>query len=153
MYLWLIWFIIALVLFILEMIAGDFIVASVGVGCLVASGASLIGISLEGQFLAFILATLALMLGVRPRLKALLYRTADPQATGAAALIGQTATIVEPVGDRNSPGRVKLGSEEWRAYTGDGRVLDPPLLVTVLAVEAATLHVTSKNQTKGVTNV
>jgi membrane protein implicated in regulation of membrane protease activity len=142
---WLIWLILALAFFVLEMFAADFIVASVGVGCLVAGAVSLFGVSLEGQFIAFIVGTLALMLGVRPRIKAWLHRSADPRSTGTAALIGRTATIVDAVGNRNSPGRVKLGSEEWQAFTDDGRILDPSEVVTVKAVEAATLHVTSKN--------
>jgi len=141
---WFIWLIVALIFFVLEMFAADFIVASVGIGCLVAGAVSLFGISMQGQLLAFIIGTLALMLGIRPRLKVWLHRSADPRSTGAAALVGQTATIVDPVGDGDSPGRVKLGSEEWRAITDDGRVLDPPGLVTILAVEAATLHVIAK---------
>ena len=41
---WFIWLIVALIFFVLEMFAADFIVASVGIGCLRAGAVSLFGI-------------------------------------------------------------------------------------------------------------
>jgi membrane protein implicated in regulation of membrane protease activity len=57
--------------------------------------------------------------------------------TGAAALIGCSATVLEQV-DRDG-GRVKIGGEIWSARTyDDDQVIEPGDRVEVLKIDGAT---------------
>jgi membrane protein implicated in regulation of membrane protease activity len=57
--------------------------------------------------------------------------------TGAAALVGARATVLERVDDTD--GRVRIGGEEWsaRAYL-DGQVIEPGTRVEVVEIKGAT---------------
>lgn len=138
---WQLWVLAAIVLFGAEMFTSDLVVGSVGIGCLCSALAARLGAAPVGQLLAFSVGTVVLMFGVRPRVKALLYRSADPRPSGTAALIGRPAVVVDAIG-ASAPGRVRIGAEEWRAVS-DGVPLEPGREVVVVAVEAATLRVTT----------
>ena len=133
------WVLAAIVLFGAEMFTTDLVVGSVGAGCLFAAGAAGLGASLIGQLAAFSAGTVILMLAVRPRLKALLYRPADGRKSGVAALIGEEAAVVDPIA-RGAAGRVRIGGEVWRAVSEDAP-LGAGETVVVEAVESATLRV------------
>ena len=139
---WQLWVLAAIALFGVEMFTADMVVGSVGIGCLCSAVAARLGAPPVGQLVAFSVGTLVLMLGVRPRVKDLLYRSADPRKSGVQALVGQTAVVVEPIG-RTAPGRVRIGAEEWRAESEEAP-LDAGQEVVIVGVEAATLRVRGK---------
>ena len=144
--LWQVWVVGAIILFGVEMFTSDMLVGSLGVGCLCSALAARLGAPPVGQLIAFSVGTLILMAGVRPRIKNLLYRSADPRASGVKALVGQIATVVDPIG-KDAPGRVRIGAEEWRALSEDGPH-DKGLAVEIVGVEAATLRVRAQEKPK-----
>jgi membrane protein implicated in regulation of membrane protease activity len=139
--LWFVWVIAAIVCFVVEIFTAELMLASVGLGCLGAGAAAFFGAPVNGQILAFILTTLALMFAVRPRLKRWLYRSGDPKPLGIDAYIGRQGEITEQVQGDVAPGRVRLGGEEWRAVSHDRQPIDAGERVEVVSVEAATLIV------------
>jgi len=94
------------------------------------------GASFGVQLLAFILGSLAALGILRPLAKRHLKLPAHVR-TGAAALVGASATVLEQV-DRDG-GRVKIGGEVWSARTYDeDQVIAPGDRVEVLKIDGAT---------------
>lgn len=138
---WHIWVLIGLALLVVEMFTPELVLGSLALAMFAAAAVAVAGMSLAWQLAAFIAATLMMMLAVRPWLKRALYRGSDRRLTGVQALIGRRGRVTEAVGGERSPGRVRLGGEEWRAVTRDGRDLEIGEDVEVLSVEAATVIV------------
>ena len=138
---WHVWLIAGLVCFGVEMLTPEFVMGSVGFGCLGAGAAAFFGAPVNGQLMAFILVTLALMFAIRPRVKRWLHRGGDPRQTGVAALVGQIGKVEEAIPGGEDAGRVHLGSESWRAVSSIGKPIEVGDSVRVVSVDAATLSV------------
>ncbi|MCB1233663.1 MAG: NfeD family protein [Verrucomicrobiae bacterium] len=135
------WLIAAIVLMIAEVLTSDFLLATFGLACLAACAVAGFGASFTAQLTAFVVAA-ALALGfVRPAAKRWLHRSTPESRTNAEGMVGRRATVVDPVGGEDAPGRVKIGGEEWRAVTEDGAAIDPGQTVEIAAVDSATLVV------------
>ena len=61
--------------------------------------------------------------------------------TNVHALIGKQGLVTKTI-DRNSPGRVKIGGEEWNACLLDNKTLNPGIHVVIVQVKGN--HVTVK---------
>ena len=139
---WHIWIIVGVVLIILEMFTIGFVLASFGAACLLAAIPAALGWELNAQLAVFAVASLVLLFAVRPLFQKGIYKLSEPRRIGAAALIGQPGVVVERVGDLSAPGRVKVGSEEWRAVTVEPMfTFDRGTAIEVVAVDSATLVV------------
>jgi membrane protein implicated in regulation of membrane protease activity len=97
---------------------------------------ALAGGSVELQVAAFVAGSVASLAIVRPIARRHL-RTPSHLRTGAAALIGQSATVLERVDAQH--GMVKIGGEVWtaRAYDED-HVIEAGARVEVLKIDGAT---------------
>src|SRR5256885_7636633 len=117
---WLLWFLLAIALFVGEMFTAGFWLACLAVGAAVAGIVGLIpGLGFVPQGLAFALSSIASMAGLRPRL--MHYFQLGPGSelrTGVDALLGQTGTVTERIGP-GLPGRVKGEGEDWRGASTD----------------------------------
>jgi membrane protein implicated in regulation of membrane protease activity len=131
-----IWFSIAVVLSIAEVLGGEFVLLMLGGGALITALVSL-GVGLLWvQLVVFALASLALVFGLRPQLKRHFIRPAQIRS-GIEALIGSKATVISTVD--SAGGQVKIGGEVWSAVGVDGhRPLPPGTPVTVVEVRGAT---------------
>jgi membrane protein implicated in regulation of membrane protease activity len=97
---------------------------------------ALAGGSVELQVAAFVAGAVASLAVVRPIARRHL-RAPPHTRTGAAALIGQSALVLERV-DRES-GMVKIGGEVWTARTyDDDEVIEAGKRVEVLKIDGAT---------------
>jgi membrane protein implicated in regulation of membrane protease activity len=132
----LIWLVVALGAGVFEILTVDFTFLMIGGGALLAAVAAVLGVPEPVQILLFALASVALVLGVRPPLKH--WALSTPHSlTGVAALVGQEARVLVTVTD--SAGEVKLGGEVWTARLAPGeRSLEVGSQVYVLAIEGAT---------------
>ncbi len=138
---WHLWTIIGLLLLILEMLIPAFFFASFGVAALITAIASSAGLGATPQLGIFAVASIVCMAAVRPFFVKLVYRHSDPAPANLHALIGQSASVVDAIGSGDEPGRVKVGSEEWRAINESGDPLPPGTRVEITAVRSATLTV------------
>src|SRR5215208_8187529 len=133
---WVAWAIAAAVL-----AAGEAATAALVLGplALAAAVAAIVGAAGAGfgvQILAFIVASIASLGILRPIARRHL-KMPPHVRTGAAALIGCSATVLEQV-DRDG-GRVKIGGEVWSARSyDDDQVIGPGDRVEVLQIEGAT---------------
>src|SRR3989454_2753430 len=139
---WLLWFLLAIALFVGEMFTGGFCLACRAVGAAVAGIVGLIrGLGFVAQGLAFALSSIASMAGLRPRL--MHYFQLGPGSelrTGVDALLGKTGIVTERIGP-GLPGRVKVEGEDWRGASSDATVLEPGTQVTIIQVDGTTLMV------------
>lgn len=133
---WAIWVIVAAALAGVEVFSLTFLFGPLAVAALLAALVAGLGLAPVFQIAVFAGAAIASLAVLRPIAIAHV-RTAIPARTGTAALVGQTAVVLEPV-DANG-GQIKLGGEVWsaRAYDGD-RVFEPGQRVSVLEIRGAT---------------
>lgn len=139
---WLLWFLLAIGLFVGEMFTAGFWLACLAVGAAVAGVVGLVpGLGFVAQGVAFAAASIASMAGLRPRL--MQYFQLGPGRelrTGVDALLGKTGTVTERIGP-GRPGRVKVDGEDWRGAATDATVLEPGTQVTIIQVDGTTLVV------------
>src|SRR6266576_2955274 len=115
---WLLWFLLAIALFVGEMFTAGFWLACLAVGAAVAG-----------------------VVGLRPRL--MHYFQLGPGSelrTGVDALLGKTGTVTERIAP-GLTGRVKVEGEDWRGASSDATVLEPGTQVTIIQVDGTTLMV------------
>ena len=137
-----IWLVVAVVLVVAEIVSLTLVLGLLGVGALVAAVLALAGLGPVAQLIGFAGASTALLLFVRPPVKAALDRGGTTERTDPRMLQGSTAVVVQRVSDDS--GQVRLNGELWRArpYAGTGPV-DVGQPVSVAAVEGATLLIYS----------
>jgi membrane protein implicated in regulation of membrane protease activity len=134
---WVVWAIVAVALALGELATpGLFFLGPVAVAAVPAGIAALVGAPAWLQLLIFIAGALASLGVLRPVARAHLHMPALTR-TGAAALVGQRAVVLQRVDATG--GRVRIGGEEWtaRAYMED-QVLEPGTRVEVAKIEGAT---------------
>jgi membrane protein implicated in regulation of membrane protease activity len=133
---WVIWMVAAAVLLGGEMLTLTLFLGPLSLAAVLAALVALAGGSVELQVGAFVAGSVASLAVVRPIARRHL-RAPPHTRTGAAALIGQPATVLERV-DR-AHGMVKIGGEVWtaRAYDED-HVIEPGTRVEVLKIDGAT---------------
>jgi membrane protein implicated in regulation of membrane protease activity len=134
---WLIWAIVAALLAVGEIATpGLFFLGPVAVAAVAAAIVAFAGVGVALQLVVFIAGSLASLGFLRPLARRHL-RTPAELRTGAAALVGARAVVLERVDAHG--GRVKIGGEVWtaRAYMED-QVLEPGERVEVVKIEGAT---------------
>jgi membrane protein implicated in regulation of membrane protease activity len=133
---WAAWLIAAALLAAGEVATLGFFLGPIALAAVLAALVALADGSLELQFLAFILGSVASLAIIRPIATRHLRQPAHVR-TGAAALVGARAIVLERVdADR---GQVKIGGEVWSARSYDeDEIMEPGTRVEVLKIEGAT---------------
>jgi membrane protein implicated in regulation of membrane protease activity len=135
---WVVWAVIAVALTVGEVLTVGFYLLPFAVGAAAAAVADLAGAGSTIQALAFVVVT-ALFFGVvRPIARR---HVSMPPAlrTGTAALVGQTAMVVEDICNDDARGKVRLDGEVWTARAYDEDELIPAgRRVTVIDIKGAT---------------
>jgi membrane protein implicated in regulation of membrane protease activity len=133
---WLIWLLLAAGLALVEIFSLDLVFIMLAAGALAAAGGAALGGGLPIQLGLFVaVAGLALVL-VRPYAKRQL--TQGPILRhGAAALVGETATVLQRVSPDS--GLVKVSGQEWTARPFDAtQEIETGETVHVLKIQGAT---------------
>jgi membrane protein implicated in regulation of membrane protease activity len=137
---WAVWFGLAVVLGIVEVTSLDLVFAMLAAGAVAGAGAALVTDNLVVQALVALLVSVAGLAVVRPvALRHL--RTPFAIRTGTAALVGEHALVLEPVG--RDTGRVKVKGEVWSARTFDPHadVIEAGRNVEIVQIDGATVVV------------
>jgi membrane protein implicated in regulation of membrane protease activity len=135
---WVLWLIAAVVLAVAEVINLSFFLFPFAIGAAGAAAVDLAGGGAALSWAVFAILTAASFAVVRPIAKRHLH--VPPQIrTGTAALVGQTAVVLERIDNDAGLGRVRLEGEIWtaRAYDDD-RVIEPGARVHVMEIRGAT---------------
>src|SRR3712207_1964572 len=133
---WVIWLIAAVALGVGEVLTLSFFLAPFAVGALAAAVVSAAGGGIVVAGVVFLAVSLVVLTTLRPVARRHTRMPAQLR-TNTAALVGRTATVVEPVSD--GAGCVRLDGEIWtaRAYDEDA-VIEAGRRVHVMEIRGAT---------------
>lgn len=134
------WVILSAILIVGEIFTAGFFILPFGIGAAVAAGVAWFGGSLVWQWSIFLVVSVALLLPLK--------RFADRVSESAAGVgvasdrvIGKIGMVLEEVKPHGITGRVKLGSEEWRAASSDEEPIPEGTAVEVLKIDGTHLVV------------
>ncbi len=135
---WVIWLVAACVLGVGEMHTGGFYLAPFAMGATVATVVSLLGVGSLLSALVFLATSAIVFAALRP--VAHRHRRLPPQIrTGAAALVGKPAVVLERIANREGVGCVKIDGEVWTARSFDeDEVIPAGERVEVVEIRGAT---------------
>jgi membrane protein implicated in regulation of membrane protease activity len=136
---WILWLLAAGVLGVGEMHQGGFYLAPFAVGAALATVVSLLGVGALLSALVFLIVSAIVFATLRPVARR--HRHMPPSIrTGAAALIGRPAIVLERIANHEGVGCVKIdGGEVWTARSYDeDEVIDAGERVEVVEIRGAT---------------
>jgi membrane protein implicated in regulation of membrane protease activity len=135
---WVWWIVIACVLAVGEVLNTSFFLAPFAIGAAIAAAADGVGLGTSGSLAVFLVASLSVFLFVRPIARR--HLTMPPQLrTGTAALVGQTALVLERIANDEGVGCARVNGEVWTARAFDeDRIIEPGEKVQVIAIRGAT---------------
>lgn len=132
------WVVIAAGLGLGELTTGGFFLAPFAVGAMIAALLSLLGAGSLVASVAFGAAALLSLVLLRP-IAVRHLRTPPQIRTGAAALVGKRATVLERIANDEAVGCVKIDGEVWTARAYDERsVIEVGERVEVVEIRGAT---------------
>jgi membrane protein implicated in regulation of membrane protease activity len=139
---WVFWVILAVILAAGEVASLSFFLAPFAVGALAAALLDAAGVGAIGQFAAFLASSLLLLAIVRPIARR--HVSMPPQLrTGTAALVGETAVVLERISNDEDVGSVRLKGQVWTARAYDETdSYEPGSRVHVMEIRGATALVT-----------
>jgi membrane protein implicated in regulation of membrane protease activity len=136
---WIVWVVVACILGIGEMHTGAFYMLPFAIGAALAAVVSLLGVGALLAVLVFVFASALVFGALRPVARR--HRRLPPAIrTGAAALVGRRATVLERIANDEGVGCVKIeGGEVWTARSYDeDEVIDVGERVEVVEIKGAT---------------
>jgi membrane protein implicated in regulation of membrane protease activity len=138
---WLLWVILAGAFGVGEMLSGGFFLAPFALGAVLAAAADAVAGSAVGV-IVFIVASMLTLVLFRPIVRSHL-RMPPAIRTGAAALIGKQATVLERISNSEGVGIVKIDGEVWTARSlYDDDEIETGARVEVVDIKGATALVT-----------
>lgn len=135
---WILWLIVACGLGVGEMHQGGFYLAPFAAGAALAAIVSVLGVGAPLSVIVFLLASSIVFGALRP--VAHRHRRMPPAIrTGAAALVGRRAIVLERIANDEGVGCVKIDGEVWTARSFDeDQVFDAGERVEVVEIRGAT---------------
>jgi membrane protein implicated in regulation of membrane protease activity len=135
---WVYWLIAAVILAIGEIATTGLFLAPFAAGALLATIVAAAGAGAVVEWAVFLVVSVVVLAALRPVAREH-QRTRGKLKTGTAALVGQSATVVERIANAEGVGCVRLDGEIWtaRAYDED-ETFEPGTRVQVLEIRGAT---------------
>ena len=141
-HLWTVWAVVAMLCLIMEMSSGDFYVTCFGIGAVAALVVSLPGMPFWTQVVAFAVFSVLSIYFLRPRLVALLNRSASHRLSNADAIIGRVGEVSETI-KAGGYGRVKLDGDDWKAESDSTADIPVGTKVRIVGRDSIIVKVTS----------
>jgi membrane protein implicated in regulation of membrane protease activity len=139
---WVLWVIVLGATGIGEMLTTGFFLAPFAIGAALAAIVELAGAPDLAAWIVFVFASVATLGVVRPIALRHMHVPAAIR-TGAAALVGKRAIVLERIANDEGVGCVKIDGEVWTARSlDDDVVIDPGTVVEVVQIKGATALVT-----------
>jgi membrane protein implicated in regulation of membrane protease activity len=135
---WILWALIACGFGVGELLTTGFFLAPFAIGGALAALTDGAGASEPVTLLVFVLSSIMSLAVVRPLVRSRLLH-GPPIRTGAAALVGKRAIVLERIANGEGVGCVKIDGEIWTARALDeDRVIEPGTRVEVVDIRGAT---------------
>ena len=140
---WILWGIVAVICFILEIFLPSFWMAMLGIGAIGASIVSGFGAGTEIQIAVFSFVSIITGIFFRPIAYKYIYNSGDKKSANVDAMIGKRVKVIEAV-TPEKPGKVKIGSEVWKAVGSEGTLsFKEGEFVVIVSVDGAKVIVKS----------
>lgn len=138
MEIWIIWLVLACLLGLGEMHQGGFYLAPFAIGAGLATVVALLGVGAALSGVVFLVSSGIVFATLRPVARR--HRRMPPSIrTGAAALVGKRALVLERIANEEGVGCVRIDSEVWTARSYDeDEVIDAGERVEVVEIRGAT---------------
>jgi membrane protein implicated in regulation of membrane protease activity len=139
-HLWAGWLTLAVALGVLELVSLDLFLIMLAGGAMIGAIVAILGGPAALQIVLALISAVGLLAVIRPSVVRRLH-SGPTLRTGAEALIGKRATVLREL-VHGTPGRVKIGGEEWTAepYDEDDRI-EAGAVVDVVQIKGATAYV------------
>lgn len=134
---WVIWIIVGAIFVIAEIFSASFFAGPIGFGCIVAAILAEQEASAAVQFASFSITTVVMLLAIRPILLKMVQNKPDEQVSGIETYVGKQGRITETVDPQAGTGRIKIGSESWRAISDKNIIIEEKSLATVVRIEGS----------------
>jgi membrane protein implicated in regulation of membrane protease activity len=138
---WHIWVIIAVFLFIIEILVLTFTAACFAIGCLIAGMCAYFDFGIKIQLIAFSVGTIASFFGVRPFMLKYGYKNGRKVKTNTDALIGKTGRVTVTIDNSQNQGRMIVEGDDWRAEADNGEIINAGEKAEVLKINSTILIV------------
>ena len=135
---WLIWLIIGVICLIIEIFDPAVFFVSLGIGGLVTSPISTLGVDIWLQVLIFGIVSFVVFLFMRKVYEKLLQK--NKIETNVYALVGKQGIVISPI-PQDGRGEVKVGGEIWTAIVQDNSEANNGVKVEILSIEGNKLIV------------
>ena len=119
---WAIWMIAGVALLILELISMSFFLLWLAVAAILTGVVAIFVHIWWVQWVVFAILSIVLLLATRPLARSIHGRVTQP--SNVDALIGSRALVIETIDPLKNIGRVRIGSDEWRARAEQAIPLD-----------------------------
>lgn len=133
------WLVAAVIFFLAEIFTAGFVLAAFGVAAVVAALVAFLGLGIEWQLAAFVVASAVAIVYSRRFAE----RITGPQAEGVGVdrVLGKRGVVLETIDPLQASGRVRIDREQWRAESIDGSVIPAGAIIEVIRVEGTRLIV------------
>ena len=138
--LWQLWVLVTIVCLILELTSGDLFILSFSIGAVVTAIVSAFGLSIYGQLIVFVIASVLTIFFVRPSLVRRLHGRKRERLSNADALIGRIGRVSEAI-EQGGYGRVAIDGDDWKAVSADGSYVSMGQRVRVVGRESIIITV------------
>lgn len=137
---WHYWILAAILFFILEIFVPSFLMASIGVGCLLGFLGAVLGGSLTMQLILFIIGTIAGFVGIKPVMKKYAYRR-KALKTNASGLVGRIGKVIEEIDANMNSGCVAIDGDQWKSITLSKEIIPVNEKVRVVSLDSIVITV------------
>ena len=137
---WHVWMIACLLFFILEVFIPSFIMASIGIGCLLSFFVSLFGAGFPLQIILFSGGTIAGFAGVKPVMQKYMY-TKTSIRTNYDGLVGRIGKVTETIDSGKDSGCVAIDGDLWKAISENDEIIEAGVKVKVIQLNSIVVTV------------
>ena len=144
---WIMWVTLAIIFFILEIFIPSFWIAIMGIGALAAAIPAAFDLNINWQLGIFAVVSIICGIFLRPVIIKYIYKSKDAPPSNVSALIGKKVKVTEKINGISEPGKVKIGSEVWKAIPqNEDIVVEIDELVEIIKVDGATVIISRTDQ-------
>lgn len=119
MEIYVVWFVVALVLLIVELFTASFGVVCFSFGAAAAGIAAYFGLGTVWQLALFSVVSFIAFVFVRPVIVKFLLKKKDEVVTNAEAVVGRVGVVTEEINSVKNTGRVKIDGDDWKAEASE----------------------------------
>ena len=137
---WHYWIVAAIIFFLLEIIIPSFLMASIGIGCILAFFGAVFHVPLSIQLILFIIGTLAGIMSIKPLMKKYAY-TKMAVKTNASGLIGRIGKVKEEINEAENTGCIAIDGDLWKSVPINNEIIAVGEKVRVVSLDSIILTV------------